>query len=585
MIQSRLSRSTTDLTPFGRDFFGSKEVLTYIGSGFIGGKASGLAFAREVIADAFPDGSFQGIEVSIPRLTVIATDVFLKFMERNKLYDVPFDDLMDDRIAHTFQQAHFPAEVVGDLRGLIAAVKTPLAIRSSSLLEDAMFEPFAGVYETKMIPNNQHDLDTRFKRLIEAVKFVYSSTFFRAARDYIAVTGRTVAEEKMAVIIQEVVGLRHSDRFYPHLAGVARSHNFYPRGHARPEDGVVDLALGLGKTIVDGGLAWSYSPAYPRANPPVASARELIKRTQTEFWAVNMGKPPAYDPVRETEYLVRNTLADAEYDGTLRFAASTYIAQDDRIVSGVGVDGPRVLTFAPILVVNEIPLNDLLSILLKKCEDAVGCEVEIEFAVTLDRRRGRPARFGFLQVRPMVVSHGRVDITAEEMADSHVLAASDKVLGNGVIETIADVVYVKPDCFDAQLTPAIPGELGPINRSLIAERRPYLLVGFGRWGSSDPWLGIPVEWAQISGARVMIEATLPNMDIELSQGSHFFHNLTSFQMFYFSVHHSGAYRIDWDWLNQQPSRTETAHVRHIRLGRPLTVKVDGRSGIGVISHA
>lgn len=576
--------STESLPAFSRDFFGSAEVISYIGPGEIGGKASGLAFAKDILAAHFVDHPFGPIEIGIPRMVVLATGVFDRFMERNKLYEVACSDMPDERIAYAFQKADFPAEFIGDLQGLISAVHTPLAIRSSSLLEDAMFEPFAGVYETKMIPNNQADVMTRFHRLVEAIKFVYASVFFRGAKDYIKITGNKVTDEKMAVIIQEVVGSLRSQRYYPTLAGVARSHNFYPMGRACPEDGVVDLALGLGKTIVDGGLAWSYCPAYPQIAPPTASPSELLKLTQTQFWAVNMGKPPDHDPIKETEFLIKGTLAEAEYDGALDLVASTYRAQDDRMVMGTGSDGPRAVTFAPILDGGELPLNELLKVLLKRCEETVGSEVEIEFALTTDPQREHPPRFGFLQVRPMVVSHGKVDVSDEELLGEKVLAGTTKALGNGLIEDIRDVVYVKPQGFEAKFTRLIAEELATINRQIVDDKVPYLLIGFGRWGSSDPWLGIPVEWSQISGARVIIEATLPTMDIELSQGSHFFHNLTSFQVCYLAIHHAGDYQIDWAWLDGQPEVSHGDYVRHVRLQTPLKVKVDGRSGRGVISH-
>ncbi len=582
MVAKKISVAAGKLRRFDRDFFGSQHVITGIGSGSVGGKASGLAFISDTLAAAADRVSPPGVTVSIPRLAVIATDFFDRFMEENGLYDLAFSDMPDAHIAHSFQRAKLPADLVGDLRALIASVHIPLAVRSSSRLEDAMYEPFAGVYATKMIPNNQHDIDTRFTKLVEAIKYVYASTFFKGARDYIAVTGKDASEEKMAVIIQEVVGQRFGDRYYPHLSGVARSYNFYPVGRAKPEQGVVDLALGLGKTIVDGGLVWSYSPALPRIGPPVASASELLKLSQTGYWAVNMGKPPAYDPIRETEYMVHCNLADAEKDGTLKYLASTYRAQDDRMVPGTGPDGPRVLTFAPILSEREIPLNDLVKSLLGICEEALDSEVEIEFAMTLNPEDGLPARFGFLQVRPMVVSHARVEIDEDEMAGEKVLTASDRVLGNGEQSSITDIVFVRPDLFEAKHTRTIAGELDAINRRLVDEGRHYLLVGFGRWGSSDPWLGIPVQWSQISGAGVIVEATLPEMDVDLSQGSHFFHNISSFQICYFMVKHSGIFRIDWDWLKGQPEVAGTHFVSHVRLPQPLTVKVDGRNGRGVI---
>ena len=459
---------------------------------------------------------------------------------------------------------------------------TPLAVRSSSLLEDALFEPFAGVYATKMIPNNQNDPDERFRRLVEAIKFVWASAFFKSAKSYIRATDHEVDTEKMAVILQEVVGRRHGDRFYPDISGVGRTYNFYPVGRARPEEGVVNLALGLGKTIVDGGITWTYSPAHPAAPPPYGSVRDLLKFSQLDFWAVNMGRPPEYDPIAETEYLLQADLTQAEYDGTLEQAASTYVAASDRLRMGIGSPGPRVLNFAPLLNLGEIPFNDLVKKLLSLCSDRIGGEVEIEFAVTLEKRN--KAKLGFLQVRPMVVSNELVVIEAEELESPTLLTASHSVMGNGADDSIRDVVYVKPDAFDAKSSRKIAAEIDRINRSLIDEGRHCLLIGFGRWGSSDPWLGIPVGWDQISSAKVIVEATLPTMNVDPSQGSHFFHNMTSFKVSYLSVPHDGRPGIDWDWLQGQEVAGETDHVRHIRLSRPLLVKVDGRTGRGGIWH-
>jgi len=584
MLNKSQGSPTETIALFTREFLESKEAATRIGGGAIGRKASGLVFIKEIVESWFAAGDFEGISVDIPKFCVIATDFFDRFMKRNGLNDVDFTAMADDRIAHAFQQAELPSELVGDLWAVVASTHTPLAIRSSSLLEDALDEPFAGVYGTKMIPNNEHSAERRFRKLTEAIKYVYASTYFRAARDYMTMTKHSAEKEKMAVIIQEVIGERHDDRFAPHLSGVARSQSYYPIGRAKPEDGVVDLALGLGKTIVDGGLAWTYSPAYPRVDPPFESAAQLLDRTQTDFWAINMGKSPEHDPIRETEYLVKGDLADAERQGYLHLLASTYRSQDDRVVMGTGSQGPRVLNFAPILKGEGIPLNRLIKTLLTLSEEAVGRAVEIEFAMTFDRRNGVPARFGFLQVRPMAVAREAVAVEEDEMAGDRVLAASDRALGNGKIESIKDVVYVRPEVFEAGKTRTIAQQLSEINRRLIAEERPYLLIGFGRWGSSDPWLGIPVDWSQISGAKVIVEATLPAMDVELSQGSHFFHNMSSFHVCYLSVHHAGKNRIDWEWLRRQNEMEKTDLVRHVRLTEPLSIRVDGRSGRGVISR-
>ncbi|HVO62391.1 MAG TPA: PEP/pyruvate-binding domain-containing protein [Terriglobales bacterium] len=582
MIEAR--PASVDLPPFDRNFWDGQFRFTRIGTGALGGKASNLVFIKDFLSEAVDPVHYPGVEVNVPTMAVVATGCFSEFLDRNRLRQLPFDEMTDGRIGHAFERADLPAQLLGDLRALTEQVKTPLAIRSSSLLEDALDRPFAGVYGTKMIPNNRLDADTRFRRLVEAIKFVYASTYFREARDYIRTTGRDPSEEQMAVILQEVVGCRHNDRFYPDLSGVGRSYNFYAFAPARPTDGVVNLALGLGKTIVDGGITWTYSPAYPHKPPPFASVSDLLHGTQNEFWAVNMGKAPAYDPISEEEYLQRATLKDAEDDGTLRFVASTYDAGRDRVVPGTGSKGARVVNFAPLLQLEQFPLNSLIRALLTEAEVALQAKVEIEFAVTIEQPRNQPAslRLGFLQVRPMVVSNEVVDVTVTDLAGPSAIVASDMVMGNGVQTGIEDIVFVRPENFSVVRTPQIADQLGAMNRKLADAQRPYLLIGFGRWGSSHPSLGIPVDWSQIASARTIVEATLPEMNVELSQGSHFFHNLSSFRANYFMVGHAGPNPIHWDWLNQQAVVEETELVRHVRLCSPLTIRVDGRSGRGVV---
>jgi hypothetical protein len=571
----------SDVPIFDRSFFDGTEKFTRIGSGSPGGKASGLLFIKDILAERLDPREFPAFHIDVPTLTVITAELFDRFMDENGLYPRIEAGLPDSRLAMVFQHADLPVELLGDIRALIEQAHSPLAIRSSSLLEDALYEPFAGVYATKMIPNNQFDADTRFRKLVEAIKFVYASTFFSSANRYRQGTGHGAVAEKMAVIVQEVVGRRHGDRFYPDISGVARSFSFYRSGHTRPEDGVVNLALGLGKTIVEGGVTWTYSPAYPRASPPFASPRDALDQTQVDFWAVNMGKPPEYDPIAETEYLVRGTLADAEEDGALGYAASTYDPQSDRLHMGLRPGGPRVLNFAPLLSLDDLPLNRLVRRLLAICGDALQAPVEIEFAVTTDTDSGR-ARFGFLQVRPMVVSEQVVEIREDDIERRPVLVVSDTVMGNGTLDDIRDIVFVKPDVFEARHTRAIAGELAEMNAGLLDAGRHYLLIGFGRWGSSDPWLGIPVDWSQINGAGAIVEASLPAMNVDLSQGSHFFHNISSFRVSYFSVRHTASHAIDWAWLDRQPVVQETAFVRHVRAVTPLDIRVDGRTGRGVI---
>ncbi len=555
-----------------------------IGTGEIGGKAGGLARLEEILARDLDRGVCADVEVEIPWFWVVATDWFDMFMEKNRLYDIALSDAKDQHIASAFQRAELPEELVQELKNLIAEVHTPLAVRSSGLLEDALNEPFAGVYGTKMVPNNQFSVDGRLRTLIEAIKFVYASTFSRDAKSYREAMGRSHDDEKMAVMIQEVVGLRHGDRFYPNLSGVARSHNFYSFGGARPEEGVVSLGLGLGKTIVDGGRSWTYCPAYPKAKPPFGSTKELLEQTQTLFWSVNMAKPPTFDPIQETEYLFEGNLADAEKDGVLPPMASTYDPQSDRITIGTGSPGPRVLDFAPLLVLNQIPLNDLVKHLLKICENDLGNPVEIEFAVDFEPGSAKRARFGFLQVRPMYVSEDQVVIEEAELCGENVFVASEQVLGNGQLDSIKDVVYVKPDAFSSKDTWLIAGELEEMNRHLVKAVRPYLLVVFGRLGTSDPWLGIPATWGQVSGAKAIVESSTSTMNVDMSQGSHFFHNVTCLRIFYFSADKTGRLPVDWEWLERQQEVRQSRFVRHVELDDPLHIKVDGNSGRGVIGH-
>lgn len=562
----------------------NNKVISVIGSGQIGGKATGLKILKDKVLSRIPEGTFFRLNVDIPKMTVIATDYFDQFMKINDLNDVAYSSRSDARIAHHFKKAVLPASLVGHLRNLIADLHTPLAVRSSSMLEDAMFEPFAGIYGTKMIPNNRKSVSERFHQICDAVKFVYASMFFQEAKDYFDAIDHSLEEEKMAVIIQEVVGQRYGHCFYPNVSGVGKSYNFYPTGRSKPEQGVVNLALGLGKSIVDGGYSWTYSPAFPRSRPPYSSPKEIIKFSQSQFWAVCMQKPKTHDPMRETEYMKQLGLGIADDHNVLRHIVSTYDIHSDRINLGYDGVGPKLLDFAPLLDLELLPLNKCIKKVLALCEEALCQKVEIEFAVTFDEDLKSPARFGLLQARPMVVCDEQVDVAEEDLSGSDVVAASDCVMGNGISESITDIVFVKPDVFEARHTPRIAAELEVHNRNLLASKSKYLLIGFGRWGSSDPWLGIPVNWSQINGARVIVEATLPKMYVDLSQGSHFFHNLTSFQVGYFAIKHSGPYQIDWDWLMSINPETESSFTRHIRLDKPLQIKLDGRTGRGVIRH-
>ena len=553
-----------------------------LGDGDLGGKGAGLVFFNAMLQAEFEASRFPEIETAVPAFGIVATDVFDAFVRENGLTALADGDQPDEDVARAFQQAALPDWLVADLRALLEVADRPLAVRSSSLMEDAIFSPFAGVYETKMLPNNQPRPEDRLRKLLEAIRLVYASTFFRAARRYVRGTGRSIHDEKMAVVIQEVVGARAGDRFYPLLSGVARSYNFYPSGGSLPEEGVVSLALGLGKTIVDGGISWTYSPARPQAPPPYGTIGDLLKNTQSDFWCVNMAEPPGEDPLAEGEFLLRADLSAAEADGVLGDVASTFDPRSDRLYPGTGRPGPRVLNFSPILVHGLLPLNAIVRELLAICERAAGAPVEIEFALSPAGGESGRARLGFLQVRPMFVAHETVEIPDEDLAREDLVVASSRVMGNGRVQGVRDVVFVKPDGFEAKHTPAIAAQVDAINRGLLDAGRPYLLMGFGRWGSSEPWLGIPVDWGQISGAKAIVEATLPAMDVEPSQGAHFFHNLAGNGVAYLTAHHATAPPIDWHWLRSQTVVTETAFLLHVSLDAPLDVRLDGRSGRGGI---
>lgn len=574
----------SSIPSFERQFFEGREDFTRIGRGAIGGKASGLWLIREKILSRLDRAAHPGFEVNVPRLCVICTDVFEAFLEQNRLWPLVRENPADEDLARAFLRAELPPGLAGDLRALISKVHSPLAVRSSSLLEDALEHPFAGVYCTKMIPNNQFDIDIRARKLGEAVKLVWASTFFAEARSIMQAARVEWERERMAVIIQEIVGEKYGERFYPTLSGVGRSFNAYPTGHAVPEDGVISLALGLGKTIVDGGRCYSYCPAYPKAPLPYKSLGDLMDATQNRFFAVHMGPLSDYDPLKETEYLREHPLEIAESDETLRYLASSYDSDSDRLYPGLFGSGPRVVNFSPLLTTNQIPLNELLRDLLRLSREALAADVEIEFALNLDTRQGLPARLGFLQVRPMAASTEEVLVEDEELSRPAAVVASRKVLGNGTREDICDVLYAKPGSFDPARTVEIAGEIGKLNGTLLSERRPYLLIGFGRFGTADPWLGIPTAWGQISGAGAIVEATLHNMRPELSQGSHFFHNLVGFGVYYLAVEPESGGRVDFAWLDAQPAVAETTFLRQVRLERPLRLKVDRRRGRGVICH-
>ncbi len=577
--------ASADLPRFDRSGPSPERPLTRLGDGPIGGKASGLARIRDTVVRRMRPERYGGLRVDVPRAVVLGADLFEKFLDRNGLRDpASTAGLADDRIAHRFLRGEFPVEWAGDLTALAASTHAPLAVRSSGVLEDDADRPFAGVYATKMTANHQPEPSQRFGRLVEAIKFVYASTRFREAREYAEAAGEE-RPESMAVVLQEVVGRAIEGRWYPDVSGVARSRNLFPAPGARREDGIVHLALGLGKTIVDGGACWSFSPARPQSPPPFGTTRELLKGTQRRFWAIRMRAPATYDPTREDEWLELHDLAVAELDGTLERVASTWQADRDRLVTGLSGQGPRAITFAPLLGPGGTPLAPLVRDLLAVCEDATGGEVEIEFAATFARQDAGAGRVGLLQDRPLATAAEVVEIAAADLAGPGVLVASTRAIGNARRDDLTDVVYLVPERFDPAASRSIAADVRAINGRLRAEGRRCVLIGFGRWGSADPWLGVPVDWSSIAQAAVVVEVDRGDRAVEPSQGSHFFHNLTAFQVSYLTVGRDAHPPVDWEALARAPEVGTQGAVRWVRFPRPFDVRVDGRTGRAVVRLA
>ena len=572
----------TSVPRFDPRTFGSEHTFARIGAGSVGGKAAGLGLVKDEILARFDASEFEGVSVSVPPAVVLATEVFTEFVERNRLVETALSGIPDSKIALEFQRGELAEETRTALRSLLQVFRAPLAIRPSSYLEDTEERAFAGQFTSKLIPNSEENDEARYRRLSGAVKLAWASTFFESAVVSRRACGLADDAEKMAVIIQEVTGKRYDNRFYPTISGLARSYNHYPVPGNKREDGVVTVALGLGKTITDGDHVWSYSPYRPTAPPPFKNTGDLLSYSQNSFWAVNVGEPPPPDPVRETACLVRSGLSDAESDGTLSFLVSTWDPASDQLRSGLSGNGPRALTFAPLLESRSIPFTPVVDRLLELSCNVLNGEAEIEFAVNLDPEAGLPMEVAFVQVRPMLTPRERVPIEEEDLLGEGVLVASDNCLGQGSRQDLTDVVYLRPQYFDRGSTRMMASELDAVNRGLVEEGRHGVFIGLGRWGTTDDRFGVPVKWGQISAARVIVEATMPDAPTNLSHGTHFFHRLLSNQVLYMSVEDEGQGRIDWEWLDAQEAIWESRHVRHVRVDDPLDVRIDCANRRGMI---
>jgi CheY-like chemotaxis protein len=559
----------------------SQSSFLRIGSGSLGGKARGLAFVRHLLRTRRITKRFPGVRITVPPAVVIATDIFDQFLAENNLGDFALHCDDDNEIQQRFLDCPLPAPLIENLEAFLEEVLYPLAVRSSSLLEDSQYQPFTGVYETFMLGNQQGGSRARLDELSEAIKRVYASTFSQHAKSYVRATPYRLEEEKMAVILQQVVGTLHGQRFYPDFSGVVRSHNFYPVPPMNFDDGIAAVALGLGRTVVDGGKCLMFCPRYPKNLLQFSSVEDILANTQTEFCALELDAiPPAGGPGHLRE--ARFGLDVAEKDGTLHAVASTYSADNHAVYDGLSRPGARVVTFAPMLKLGMFPLAQILELLVRGGEEALGNPVEIEFAVRLPRGE-EPADFGFLQIRPLTLARDHQDLAIDDVDAAQVLCRSTKVLGNGRIENLHDIVVVDSHRFERSRSQEVAKAVAHFNASLNAENRPYLLIGVGRWGSNDPWLGIPVEWDEISGARAIVEAGFRDFRVTPSQGSHFFQNLTAFQVGYFTVNpDAGEGTVDWEWLAEQPAIEEQGCVRHLHFPDPLRVVMNSKKSQGVI---
>ncbi len=551
-----------------------------IGSGSLGGKARGLAFVRHLLRTRRIARRFREARISVPPAVVIATDLFDQFLSENELADFALHCNDDQELEHRFLDSSLPLTVQENLKAFLSQVTYPLAVRSSSLLEDSQYQPFTGVYETFMF-GNQGSAEQRLLDLSEAIKRVYASTFSQHTKAYVRATPYRLEEEKMAVILQQVVGTQHASRFYPDFSGVVRSHNFYPVAPATFADGIAAVALGLGRTVVDGGKCLTFCPRYPRNLLQFSSVEDILANTQAEFCALQL------DDISDDNHSghlreVRFGLDVAEHDGTLYSVGSTYSADNHAVYDGLSRAGSRVVTFAPILKYGVFPLAQILEVLLRTGEEALGNPVEIEFAVSLTSGEC-PAEFGFLQIRPLTLARDHQDLTIGDVDESELICRSTTVLGNGCINDVRDIVMVDFHRFDRSRSQEVARAVAHFNANLGAESRPYLLIGVGRWGSNDPWLGIPVEWDEISGARAIVEAGFRDFRVTPSQGSHFFQNLTAFQVGYFTVNpDAGEGAIDWRWLTEQRSVGEQGCVRHLQFAQPLRIVMNSKRSEGVI---
>ena len=581
IVDYRRMKNQGVVAVFRRDRFDRYSNFARIGEGSLGGKGRGLAFIDNIVKHHPELNQFDNATVMIPKTVVLCTDLFEEFMDHNNLYQLALSDADDAVILDAFRRATLPASLEGDILTFIEATSSPIAVRSSSLLEDSHYQPFAGIYNTYMVPllDNRHRM---LSMLCDAIKGVYASVFFKDSKAYMQATRNVIDQEKMAVILQEVVGRQYGDRYYPSISGVGRSLNYYPIGDERAEEGIVNLALGLGKYIVDGGQTLRICPHHPGKVLQMSDTEMALRETQTRFYALDLKNMGENFSVDDAFNLLKLSVREADKDGALQYLASTYNPTDQVIYPGVYPDGRKIISFVGVLEHDVVPLPHLLREVLRLGQEAMRRPVEIEFAVEIEAA-SRSCVFYLLQIRPMVDVKSDVHINLSEIRPETILLQSNNALGHGQMDGITDVVYVKTDGYNAGNNPLIAEEISRINAKFLDRGEHYVLVGPGRWGSSDSWLGIPVKWPNISAARIIVEAGLTNYRVDPSQGTHFFQNLTSFGVGYFTINDfNGDGVYNRAVLDALPAVEETAHVRHVRFPHALSIKVDGKKKLGYV---
>jgi len=579
----RRERQLAVMTEFEQQKFEFDSSYTRIGSDSLGGKGRGIAFIRTLLSRYNFQKNYTNVKIVVPSTVAIGTDEFDKFISDNNLHKIikNLKKYSDKKIGKEFLKGTLSDDLKNKLKDVLKYFKKPLAVRSSSLLEDSQNYPFAGMYSTYVIPNNHPDQNIRLEQLYRAIKLIYASVFYKDAKAYIESTSAKIEEEKMAIILQELIGEEHNGRFYPTFSGVAQSYNYYPISYQKREEGIVSIAVGLGNAVVGGEKVLRFSPYHPEVLPEFSSPKLIMENSQQDLYVLNTNKKDINLTEKEEKTLEKISISSIAKDGTLDYISSTYDRNDGMIRDNFSPEGPHLITFAGILKYDVFPLASLLKGILQAGQKSMGCPVEIEFAVNFDKEGKKPPLFAIIQIRPIVISQEQSQITWDEneINKEDIFISSSKALGNGIFNDIKDIVYVKHESFDSSKTVEIAREIGKINKLFSKKHEPYILIGPGRWGTQDKWLGIPVVWSEISNVQVMVETSLEDFNIKPTQGTHFFQNIVSRGIGYINITlkpNEGL--IDWNWLNNQKARSEQKYVKHVKLTKPLDIKFDGRIG-------